>query len=214
MITTEDMISRPLTIDDLKLYVCVPRGTNFQEDTTCDSEFMLDLTRPIGKAIRDKFHWLPMATPISLFMDNAGGHGTEEAKTEYIRILKEDFNIIIEWQVPNSPELNLLDLGVWCAIQHVVEQLHRLRVMSCDSLAKSVVEAWEKINSEKLTNVAARWIKVLHLIIKGAGTNDLVETERGKKFNPLTPTEYTLDADENSAYNGDDGVLAEGQIQM
>ena len=155
-----------------------------------------------------------MATPISLFMDNAGGHGTEEAKTEYIRILKEDFNIIIEWQVPNSPELNLLGLGVWCAIQHVVEQLHRLRCMSCDSLAKSVVEAWEKINSEKLTNVAARWIKVLHLIIKGAGTNDLVETERGTKFEPLAPTEYTLDADGKSAYNDDDGDLAEGQIEM
>ena len=45
--------------------------------------------------------------------------------------------------------------------------------MSCDSLTKSVVEAWEKIDSEKLTNVATRWIKVLHLIIKGTGTNDL-----------------------------------------
>ena len=147
-------------------------------------------------------------------MDNTGGHGTEEAKMEYICILKKDFNIIIEWRAPTLPETNLLDLGVWCAVQHVVEQLHHLRVMSCDSLANSVFEAWEKIDCEKLTNVAARWIKVLHLIIKGAGTNDLVETERGKKFDPLTPTEYTLDTDKNCAYNGDDGVLAEGQIQM
>ena len=77
-----------------------------------------------------------------------------------------------------------------------------------------VVEAWEMIDSEKLTNVAAQWIKVLHLIIKGAGTNDLVETERGKKFVPINPTEYTLVAEENSAYNDDDGTLPKGQIQM
>ncbi len=43
--------------------------------------------------------------------NNAGGHGTREAKEQYTRQLLENHNIIIKWQLPRSPELNVLDLG-------------------------------------------------------------------------------------------------------
>ena len=41
--------------------------------------------------------------------DNAGGRGTVGTKQEYERILQREFNIIIVWLIPNSPETNMLD---------------------------------------------------------------------------------------------------------
>ena len=55
----------------------------------------------------------------------AGGHGTNEGKCEYEKILLEDHNIILVWQVPNSPETNMLYLGAWMSIQSVVGFLNR-----------------------------------------------------------------------------------------
>ena len=52
-------------------------------------------------------------------------------------------------------------------------------MMQADVLSQSVDEAWELFDSEKMTKVATRWVKVLRLIIKGDGSNDLVESERG-----------------------------------
>ncbi len=45
-------------------------------------------------------HWIPPEQEIYLVMDNAGGHGTEEAVDEYTRVLNEEYNIIILHQAP------------------------------------------------------------------------------------------------------------------
>ena len=187
-IVDKDGCLRPLTLDNVTLHVELAAGTTYQADTTCGSSFMLGVIREVGANIRSKFHWVSANEPIMLFMDNAGGHGTDEAKEEYVKILREEFNVIIEWQVPNSPDTNLLDLGAWVTIQSVVEWLHRERLMNADVLADTVLEAWNLFDSQKLTNISMRWEKVLHLIIKGTGSNDLVEQERGLKstlFDPL-----------------------------
>ena len=85
---------------------------------------MLDHIEDIGRAIRNAYHWVDRSTPIMLIMDNAGGHGTREVKEQYMHILEEKFNVEVKWQVPNSPELNMLDLGAWVAIQSNVEYNH------------------------------------------------------------------------------------------
>jgi hypothetical protein len=108
---------RPLTFDDVVLHVEIPSGTYIEEDCTCDSTFMLDIICEIGVNIRSLFDWLPKETEeIHLFMDNAGGHGTNDARQQYVSILKSEFNIIVIWQIANSPETNMLDLGAWVTI--------------------------------------------------------------------------------------------------
>ena len=52
--------------------------------------------------------------------DNAGGHGTKEVVNVYVKGLKGAFNIICFHQWPRSPATNMLDLGVWTALQDVV----------------------------------------------------------------------------------------------
>ncbi len=47
------------------------------------------------KSIRNAYHFIPETEKIYLFMDNAGGHGSDEAKDGYEKRLIETFNIEI-----------------------------------------------------------------------------------------------------------------------
>jgi hypothetical protein len=122
---------RPLQLRDIKIYVKNEKGDVSQEDATCDSTFMLGIIRTVGRRIRKCFHWVPDHVPVHLFMDNAGGHGTNEAKQAYVGILSEEFNVQVIWQVPRSPETNMLDLGVWAMLQAIVESKYCSEVEDC-----------------------------------------------------------------------------------
>ena len=184
MVMGNDGTERPLKIQDLTLHKNIPRFSILQRDVSCDSTYMLRKVGKIGASIRKAYHWTEMGDQIIyLVIDNAGGHGTIEAKREFERILDKEYNISVIWQVPNSPETNMLDLGVWMCLQSAVEHSHRLLVMKQDVLSDSVLAAMDKISSETLSNIYNRWVKVLHLIMKGKGNNQLVERCRGKNDN-------------------------------
>ena len=155
---------RQLKMKDLDLRVNPKSGRLVEKDISCDSSFMMDHIRAIGQSIRNTYSFLEATHPIHLFMDNAGGHGKTEVKSEYERILKDEFHIHIEWQVPNSPETNTLDLGVWMTLQSLVESIHRGKVMQSDELSKSVHQAFSHISEGILASVYERWKLVLHLI--------------------------------------------------
>ena len=180
----------PVELSDLTLHVRVEKGTEQEVDINCDSAFMLNSVDDIGVSIRDAFHWVPRDVPIILFMDNAGGHGSDVAKEQYVRHLKLKYNVVVEWQVPQSPETNLLDLGFWMTLQSKVEYLHKQRRMDSDSLALSVREAFNSIDGyTTLANIAKRWEVVLDLILEGKGSNDLVEKRRYLKKS-LEPVQH------------------------
>ena len=182
-ITNEHGERRALTMNDLTLHRNISPGTQLRRDTTCNSRYMLDNIHTIGKSIRKAYHWTRVdTTPIYLILDNAGGHGTTKAKQDYENILKKDYNIILDWQVPNSPETNLLDLGVWMAVQSQVEEIHRVLVMQHDVLSKSVETAFEKVESSALENIYQRWIKNLDIIVASNGGNNDVEKYRKDKY--------------------------------
>ena len=211
-IRSKNQESRPLTLDDLLLHRVIHKGTTMIRDTTCDSEYMLKHIRGIGKSIREKFDWVEMTTPIFLIMDNAGGHGTTDKKDEYELILLEEFNIIVDWQVPNSPETNMLDLGAWMAIQHKVEQIHKTLVMQNDVLSRSVLDAFESLDCVVLTNIHKRWLKVLDLILEGNGDNTMVEDYRGKKEILLTHAHELSNNEEQEGIEGEDEASDEEYV--
>ena len=94
--------------------------------------------------------------------------------------LRRKYNVVSKWQVPNSPDTNMLDLGAWATIQLQVEERHQKQVIHNDVLAKSVEYAFHHmLDLEKLLNVYNCWRKVLHLILKSRGGNELVEGCRG-----------------------------------
>ena len=131
--TTKEGGVIPITLDHLELFVHMKIGDEVDEDTSCDSRFMLECMPGVGAALRERFHWVPANETVYLCMDNAGGHGTNDAKQQYINLLKA-FNIKVIWQVPRSPETNMLDLGVWMSIQSAVMKTHYGRRCHHDAL--------------------------------------------------------------------------------
>ena len=168
-------------MSDLTLKVNRQKGKILEKDISCDSNFMLNHIREIGASIRKAYAFIGDDTPVYLFVDNAGGHGKIEVKAQYEKILQEEFNVIIEWQVPNSPETNMLDLGVWVSLQSIVENIHKGKVMQSDVLSNSVQEAFPLISSRVLDKVHSRWKLVLQLLVSGKGMNEVVEEHRGLK---------------------------------
>ena len=115
---------RSLNINDLVIHENIQKGTVIQKDTTCDSKFMLETVREVGEKVQESYKWINEKKIIYLVVDNAGGHGTMDMKKEYVRILMDEFCIQVIWQIANSPDTNMLDLGAWMSIQSQVESIH------------------------------------------------------------------------------------------
>ena len=195
--TNEDGEQIQIVLDDLEVFVAIQRGDMLDEDCTCDSRFMLQTIPEVGQAMRESFHWVPLDESIYLFMDNAGGYGTNDAKAQYTEALQQ-FNIKVVWQVPRSPETNMLDLGVWMSIQSAVQRVHHMRRCHHDALAASVHDAWESYLSPKaFYNVHNRLRVVLRCILDDRGGNRLVETKRGKLFRDATIIDLTNEYDDD-----------------
>ena len=201
MMTKETGEQAPLTIDNLRIQVLLNKGDEVDEDVTCDSAFMLETMPNIAQTIRDKFHWIPATEKVYLVMDNAGGHGSDEAKETYVNLLKEK-NIEVIWQVPRSPETNMLDLGVWMSIQSVVQRVHFNRRCHHDALARSVEDAWSShLNEGAFLRVYKRIRVVLRCILDDDGGNHLVEKKRGKLFRDCTIIDLTNENEDNETEN-------------
>ena len=193
-----ELVQRQLSLKDLNLRVTIPAKSQVHQDVTCNSQFMLDSIYEIGTSIRKTYSFLNKETPVYLFVDNAGGHGKKIVKEQYRKILLDKFNVHLEWQVANSPETNMLDLGVWMAIQSRVEYIHKRKVMQHDDLAISIDTAFDEFPSNTLTKVHDRWKLVLKLILAGKGKNDLVEKCRGLKVD-LDDLPSVPDSDDEEA---------------
>ena len=66
------------------------------------------------------FTFLPPDQIVYLFMDNTEGHRKESVIKNYVEIFAEHNNIV-EFQIPNSPKTNLLELRFWAVLQSFVE---------------------------------------------------------------------------------------------
>ncbi len=148
---------------------------------------MLEKIPEIGEAWRAAFHWVPRDETIYLFMDNAGGHGTNDATAQYTRILWNKFKVEVVGQVPRSPGTNLLDLDIWMSIQAAVTRVHHKRRCHHDALARSVVDAWNNyLSPDAFRNMFGRLRVVLSCIVEDGGGNSLVERKRDKLFRDAT----------------------------
>jgi hypothetical protein len=102
----EEGTQRQLTINEVELSSHLPAGTMVEHEVTCNSAFMLHHVPLIAAEMREKMPWVPPTEPIYLVMDNAGGHGTQEAIEEYTRRALVEFNVVIIRQSARSPEVN------------------------------------------------------------------------------------------------------------
>ena len=141
-------------------------------------------------------------------MDNAGGHGTDDATQRYTTLLRHEFQVEVVHQVARSPETNMLDLGIWMSIQVVVTRVHHKRRCHPDALAKSVMDAWSNyLFPDAFQNVHRRLRVMLTYIVDDNGGNELVEKKRGKLFRDATLVVDLDDDDENDINSVDNSDL-------
>jgi len=174
-------------ICDLVLQVKFAKGDERPVDVSCDSEFMMEHMDAIGKAIREKYHWVPPEDEIFLVMDNAGGHGTHDTIDKYVADLLEDHKVRVIWQEPRGPELNLLDLGAWMSLQSAVEKHFRGNRNDVEVLWGKIQDVWEFYDASVFHKVWSRWVLALDLVIADGGNNRLVNEHRGKLFTAAAP---------------------------
>jgi hypothetical protein len=134
----------------------------------------------ISAAIRQQMPFVPQDETIYQVMDNAGGHGTEEAIGEYTMWLRDDYNVEIILQTAQSPEVNSLDIGLWMSIQSWVEKQQFHKTTIADALAASVKEAWQTLPLSMLTKVFNQIPIVLQIIVEDQGRNGGVEMRLGQ----------------------------------
>jgi hypothetical protein len=80
--STKEGELHPITLDHLELFVHMRIGDKVDEDTNCDSKFMLECMPRVGAALCDQIHWIPPNATIILCVDNAGGHRTNDARRQ------------------------------------------------------------------------------------------------------------------------------------
>ena len=86
------------------------------------------------------------------------------------------------WQVPRSPFINVLSLGIWMCLQAKVEKLYFLKRSTTDALVESVHLVWKSADIDvQMTKVFDKLNVVLCNILWGNGSNNLVEENRGVK---------------------------------
>lgn len=73
---------------------------------------------------QEKNSWASNNEQLFLVMANTGGHGTDNAIKQYTSNLGEVYNIEIIHQVLGSPFTNVVDLGVWVALQASVKYFY------------------------------------------------------------------------------------------
>ena len=185
-----------VTLEDVILQVRYKAGDEIEEDISCDSEFMLGVMDRVGEALRESFYWVKPDEWIYLVMDNAGGHGTDEAWKTFTNDLKEKYKVKIIRQCPRSPETNLLDLGIWMSIQAAVEKAMYMKRGDIQALVNAVNDAWNTRLSEKaFMNVYERLQNVLVMIADDKGGNATVEENRGKHFRKLEMSDASDESD-------------------
>ena len=172
---------------------------------------MLEAMDRVGDSIRQSYHWIPSDHPCYLVMDNAGGHGSNEAKETYTNLLYSKYNIVIIFQIPRSPFTNVLDLGYWMSLQAAVERKHFMRRSTKKALMASIQETWDAAELDGvLTKVFIKLKVVLCNILRAKGGNDLVEEFRGKKYSAvkiediLASNEYNENSNVVDDMNNDD----------
>ena len=58
-------------------------------DVSCDSKFMEDVMKRVGKALQKACDWLLFGTPIFLYLDKTGDHRIQETVNKYVKALKD-----------------------------------------------------------------------------------------------------------------------------
>lgn len=119
-------------------------------------------------AIKEKWPDSQRFRPIFIQQDNAKPHCRPDDAEVSAALTEGDWNMSLFNQPPNSPDLNILDLGFFNAIQSLQ---HRNAPKTIDDLIDCVLKSYNALSREKLDNVFLTLQSCMEEIIKDDGGN-------------------------------------------
>ncbi|KAH0730970.1 hypothetical protein KY289_002158 [Solanum tuberosum] len=127
------------------------------------------LIEKVLPAIRSKWPALDSNIPIFIQQDNARPHiGVNDL--EFVEAAQKDgFDIRLCFQPPNSPDLNVLDLGFFRAIQSLQYQKAPSNV---DELVEAVERSFDEMKVEQLNHVFLTLQSCMIEVMKDNGGNN------------------------------------------
>ncbi|VFQ64020.1 unnamed protein product [Cuscuta campestris] len=127
-------------------------------------------------AIREK--WPQSSKHVFIQQDNAKPHVDINDPVFVAAAQESDWDIKLQFQPPNSPDLNVLDLGFFRAIDAIQNKsAHR----SLGDLINAVTTAFEQLTPQVLNNVFLTYQGVMGEVLRHKGGNNFKIPHMGKK---------------------------------
>ena len=116
-------------------------------------------------------------TEILIQQDNAKPHINPTDPVFIEAASRDGFDIHLSFQPPNSPDMNVLDLGYFRAIQSLQ---HQEAPLSIDELILAVEKSFDELSSESLNNVFLTLQSCMVEVMKNLGGNNYKVPHIGK----------------------------------
>jgi hypothetical protein len=180
--TTNTMWDGKLGIWPIGSYVLAQRnsvnraaGTTEWRNETVDKERYKDfLINNVIQAVIDKWPMAEFADPnfqILIQQDGAGGHCShnDDDLLDYLESIHLDHKISFYTQPPNSPDLNILDLGLFAALQ---AQYYKTAPTTQVQLIEMVEKTYNEFDYKKINRIWVTLQTIFNKIIEHHGDND------------------------------------------
>ena len=128
--------------------------------------FLLDKLLP---AIKEKWPSNSLGTSITIQQDNARPHISPMDEDFCTAVKDLNLKVNLVCQPPNSPDMNVLDLGYFNAIQSLQ---HKAAPKDIDDLIKAVNDSFVQLHWSKLNDIFLTLQKVMEECILHDGNND------------------------------------------
>ena len=128
--------------------------------------------------MRTHYPHVPKTETMYLVIDNAGGHGSDANWDLMTKEMREQHNIELTRQPPNSPDLNWCDRGGWKSMASHVAKLGREMRRDKEVLWRCMqrgYEEWSELGGDGKTpieGIAEDYPALLRKVIASGGTNN------------------------------------------
>ena len=160
-----------------------PKGTRVQVNKNVDAEFyhnLFCLEGGVYDMIEAKTPWLA-GDPYFIQQDGARPHTANGAIEDLVAGgTGEGFTPVIVTQPPNSPDLNINDLGFFASLKVDVKRICT-HCTSREEMMANVVKAFEEYPRDKIDGIWACWFNNLRSVMSCDGGNDYRQAHNGGK---------------------------------
>ncbi len=157
-----------------------PKGTLETKAVTCVTkdvvrEMIIDKVLP---AVRSKWPLRGRGDSVIIQQDNAKPHCTVDDELLVQEMRRDGWDISFRCQPPNSPDMNVLDLGYFNSIQSLQ---HKKVPRSIDDLVAAVIESFNELQTDTLDDVFLSLQLAMQETMRCGGGNNYKLQHMGKK---------------------------------